>query len=92
MLGCRIYTGLSVSVELSSAAGLKAVWLLHWQKHPRAGLLFFRKKKQSVECSADSQKVMQCLKEEEEGGWQLWKTLDHTCIQCPFLTQHALCP
>lgn len=64
MLGCRIYTDLSVVLCFPSAGCLRPVWLLHWQKHPRAGLLFL-KKKQSVECSADSQKVMQRLKEEE---------------------------
>lgn len=29
-----------------------------WLKHLRAGLLFFKKKKRTVECGADSQKVM----------------------------------
>lgn len=59
MLGCCIYTDLSV---LFSAARWRADWFVQWLKHLRAGLLFFKKKKQSVECSADSQKVMQCVK------------------------------
>ncbi len=54
---------------LFSASCSRAVWLVEWLKHLRAGLLLFlKKKKQSVECSADSQKVMQCLKAEGGGG------------------------
>lgn len=41
-----------------SVLGCPAEWL----KHLRAGLLFFKKKKQTVECGADSQKVMWRLK------------------------------
>lgn len=66
MLGCRIYTDRSV---LFCAACWRAVWFVQWLKHLGAGLLlFFKKKKQSVECSADSQKVMQCLKAGGVGG------------------------
>lgn len=55
MLGSCIYMDLSV---LLCAACLSSVWFVEWLKHLGAGLLFFKKKKQSVECSADSQKVM----------------------------------
>ena len=52
-----------------SAPCQRAVWLVRWLKHLRAGLLlFFKKTKQSVECSADSQKVMQCVKARGGGG------------------------
>lgn len=63
-----------------------SVWLVKWPQHLGAGLLFSTKKKKwSVECCADSQKVMQCLKAEGGGGgggggrgWGLCKTLDRT--------------
>lgn len=65
MLGSRIYMDPSVQF---CAACLSTVWFVEWLKHLRAGLLFFKKKKQSVECSADSQKVMWRLKAEGGGG------------------------
>lgn len=45
----------------------EAVWFVQWIKHLGAGLLLFFKKK-NVECSADSQKVAQCLTAEGGGG------------------------
>lgn len=66
VLGCCVHTDRSV---VYCSVCLRTVWFVHWLKHLRAGLLlFFKKKKQSVECSADSQKVMQCLKAEGGGG------------------------
>lgn len=55
VLGSRIYMDQSFLV---CVACFSAVWFVEWLKHLRAGLLLFKKKKQSVECSADSQKVM----------------------------------
>lgn len=48
----------SVWIHLSWAAWRTAVCFAEWLKHLGAGLLFFKKKKQTVECGADSQKVM----------------------------------
>lgn len=45
----------------------EAVWFVQWIKHLGTGLLLFFKKK-NVECSADSQKVAQCLTAEGGGG------------------------
>lgn len=58
MLGSRFYMDQSFRL---CVAYFSAVWCVEWLKHLGAGLLF-KKKKQSVECSADSQKVMQCFK------------------------------
>lgn len=56
MLGCCVHTDLSV---VYCAVCSRAVRFVQWLNHLGAGLLlFFKKKKQSVECSADSQKVM----------------------------------
>lgn len=76
-----------------------SVWLVKWLQHLGAGLLFStkKKKKRSVECCADSQEVMKCLKAEEGGGvvdrgggWGLCKTLD--CIQGLSLPNVPSCP
>lgn len=65
MLGFRIH--MDPTVPLRSVLCCQFAFV-EWLKHLRAGLLLFFKKKQSVECSADSQKVMQCLKAGGEGG------------------------
>lgn len=77
-------------------------WLVKWPRHLGAGLLSStKKKKRSVECCADSQKVVLCLKAEEGcvcggggrsrgGGRGLCKTLD--CIQGLCLPNVPSCP
>lgn len=57
-----------VRLHVSWAARRSAVWSAEWLKHLGAGLLLFEKTKRTVECGADSQKVMWHLKEEEEEG------------------------
>lgn len=54
--------------RLSWAARPSAVWFGELLKHLRAGLLFYKEKKQTVECGADSQKVMWRLKGGGGGG------------------------
>lgn len=49
-------------LHLSWAARPSAVWFAERLEHLRASLLFFKKKKHTVECGADSQEVMWRLK------------------------------
>lgn len=87
MLGCRIYSDLLCSVLLEGSL-VRSV-----AKAPQGRVVVvFEKKKQSVECSADSQKVMQCVKTGGGVGGgvaALSQTLDRARS---VLTQHALCP
>lgn len=90
---CLWYPNVSGPLLLCVPGVGRAVCFVGRLNHLGAGLLFFKEKKRSVECSADSQKVMQRLK---RGGGEvgvgvvgLCKTVDRTGS---LLTQHALCP
>lgn len=63
----------------------EAVWFVQWIKHLGTGLLLFFKKK-NVECSADSQKVAQCLT--AEGGGGAGRSVKPWTIQDLLLAQH----
>lgn len=51
--------GIYMDPAILSGLFFGSVWLVKWPQHLGAGLLFStKKKKRSVECCADSQKVM----------------------------------